>query len=485
MIGTDLTVEVVENPIINRVLFEGEKSLKEDKLRDEVAVRPRGIFTRARVQQDVQRIIELYRRAGRISATVTPKIVELPQKRIDLIFEIDEGPKSGVLDVNFIGNKQYTDNDLRDVIVTERSVFYKFFSSNDNYDPDRIEYDEQKLRDFYRNHGYYDFNVLSSVAELKPERNAFLINYTIDEGRQYHFGKVTVKTELKRLDGAVLQRLLPITAGDLFSDDKIKAATDALTFAAGVVGFAFVDIRPDYTANPTTGQIDVVFNVSEGPRVYVERVDIVGNTQTLDKVIRREMNLAEGDAYNRQLKEQSTNAIKRLNFFEDVSIDEEPGSSSDKVDLRVKVQEKPTGELAFSAGYSSIDKLVVDASVTQSNFRGTGEALRAIISVGALRQQIDLSFTELPGVLDRNDLGGLRPRIPTATTIPNRPAIPPIRPASRFSRPSRSARIRSSWTNYTIRLDNVSISIRPAVPDRTCPRPAVKRERRSRRRWAR
>jgi outer membrane protein insertion porin family len=453
--GTDLTVEVVENPIINRVLFEGEKNLKEDKLRDEVNVRPRGVFTRARVQQDVQRIIELYRRSGRISATVTPKIVELPQKRIDLIFEIDEGPKSGVLDVNFIGNKEYTDNDLRDVIVTERSVFYKFFSSNDNYDPDRIEYDEQKLRDFYRNHGYYDFNVLSSVAELKPERNAFLINYTIDEGRQYHFGKVTVKTELKRLDGAVLQRLLPITPGDLFSDDKIKAATDALTYAAGVVGFAFVDIRPDYTANATTGQIDVVFNVSEGPRVYVEKVDIVGNTQTLDKVIRREMSLAEGDAYNRQLKEQSTNAIKRLNFFEDVSIDEEPGSSSDKVDLRVKVQEKPTGELAFSAGYSSIDKLVVDASVTQSNFRGTGEALRAIVSVGALRQQIDLSFTE-PRWRGRNNAAGFdlysyrydyteQAGYTSDTTGIQFFTAFPLSVNSQFR------------TNYTIRLDNITI----------------------------
>jgi outer membrane protein insertion porin family len=392
--GTDLVVDVVENPIINRVLFEGESALKEDKLRDEVSVRPRGVFTRARVQQDVQRIIELYRRSGRISATVTPKIVELPQKRVDLIFEIDEGPKSGVLDVNFIGNKEYSDNDLRDVVVTERSVFYKFFSSNDNYDPDRIEYDEQKLRDFYRNHGYYDFRVLSSLAELKPERNAFLINYTIDEGRQYHFGKVSVKTELKRLDGAVLQRLLPINTGDLFSDDKITAATDALTYAAGSVGFAFVDIRPEYTPNPQTGQIDVVFNVSEGPRVYVERVDIVGNTRTLDKVIRREMSVAEGDAYNRQLVEQSRNKIRGLNFFDDVTIDDQPGSAPDKTDLRVTVKEKATGELAFSAGYSSVDRLVVDASVTESNFRGTGQNLRAIVSVGALRQQIEFSFTE-------------------------------------------------------------------------------------------
>jgi outer membrane protein insertion porin family len=389
-----LTVQVAENPIINRVIFEGEKNVKEDKLRDEVSVRPRGVFTAARAQQDVQRIIELYRRSGRISATVTPKIVELPQKRVDLIFEIDEGPKSGVLDVNFTGNKEYSDNDLRDVVVTEKSQLWKFFSTNDNYDPDRIEYDEQKLRDHYRNHGFYDFRVLSSVAELKPDRNAFLMNFVVDEGRQYHLGKLSVKTELKRLDSAVLQRLLPLQSGDLFSDEKITAAKDALTYAAGAVGFAFVEIRENYTPNAETGLIDVEFNVIEGPRVYVERIDIVGNTKTIDKVVRREIPLAEGDAFNRGLIEQAKNKLKGLDFFEDVTIDDEPGSAPDKSALRVTVREKATGQLAFSAGYSSVDQLVIDASVEERNFRGRGQQVRAIISVGSIRQRLEFSFTE-------------------------------------------------------------------------------------------
>ena len=453
--GTNLVVEVVENPIINRVLFEGEDALKEDKLRDEVSVRPRGVFTRNRVQQDVQRIIELYRRSGRISATVTPKIVELPQKRIDLIFEIDEGPKSGVLDVNFIGNKQYSDNNLRDVVVTSRSIFYKFFSSNDNYDPDRIEYDEQKLRDFYRNHGYYDFRVLSSIAELKPARNAFLINYTIDEGRQYHFGKVSVKTELKRLDGSVLQRLLPIASGDLFSDEKITAATDALQYAAGSVGFAFVDIRPEYTPNPETGKVDVVLNVSEGPRVYIERVDVVGNTRTLDKVIRRELTVAEGDAYNRQLVEQSRYKIRALSFFDDVTIDDQPGSAPDKTDLRVTVKEKATGELAFSAGYSSIDKLVLDASVTESNFRGRGQNLRAIISVGFLRQQIDFSFTE-PRWRGTNNYAGFDLYSYRYDYVTQAGYTSFTTGAQLFTGFPLSA-TSSLRTNYTLRFDNINI----------------------------
>jgi len=404
--GTDLVVTVVENPIINRVIFEGDKALKEDKLRDEVTARPRGIFTRARIQQDVQRIIELYRRAGRISATVTPKIVELPQKRVDVVFEIDEGPKSGVLDINFLGNREFSDNELADIITTEKSVFYKFFSSNANYDPDRIEYDEQQLRDHYRNRGFYDFRVISSVAELKQDQNGFAITYTLEEGRQYQFGKLTVETQLQKLDGAILQRLLPIREGDLYSDERIEGATDSLTFAAGSAGFAFVDIRPRFTPNRETGLIDVVFQIEEGPRVYIERIDIVGNTQTLDRVIRREMEIAEGDAFNRVLVDRSRNRIRSLTFFKDVTIDESPGSAPDKTNLRVQIEEQPTGELAFSAGYSSIDQLVIDLSVIQRNFRGRGQNLRARVSTGSFRKSIDFAFTE-PKFLGRNMSAGV------------------------------------------------------------------------------
>jgi outer membrane protein insertion porin family len=404
--GTDLIVRVVENPIVNRVLFEGNSNLKEDKLKDEVQVRPRGIFTKAKVQADVQRIIELYRRSGRISATVTPKIVELPQKRVDLIFEINEGPKSGVISVNFLGNHEFSDNDLRDVIVTRESHWYKFFTSNDNYDPDRIEYDREQLRKFYRNRGFYDFRIVSSVAELDPSRNGFAVTYTLEEGPKYKFGKLTVETELKKLDGAVLQQLLPIRSGEVYQDEKIEQATDALTFAAGAAGFAFVDVRPKYVPNRETHTVDVVFVVREGPRVYIDRIDIVGNTRTLDTVIRRELDVSEGDAYNRVLVERSRGQILALGFFKDVNIEEVPGSAPDRTALRVKVEEQPTGELSFSAGYSSVDKLVIDLGVSERNFRGRGQNLRARISVGSLRQQIDFSFTE-PRFMGRDLRAGI------------------------------------------------------------------------------
>ncbi len=402
----DLTITVVENPIINKVVFEGNAGLKEDKLRDEVTVRPRGIFTKSKVQTDVQRIIELYRRSGRISAMVSPKIVELPQKRVDLIFEINEGPKSGVLRVNFLGNKEFSDNDLRDVVVTEQTSLLKFFSNNANYDPDRLEYDKEQLRKHYRNRGFYDFRVISAVAELAPDKNGFVITFTVDEGPQYKFGKVDVETQLKKLDKDLLRALVPIRAGDIYEDERIENATDTLTFAAGAAGFASVDVRPRYTANRETKTVDVTFEVNEGPRVYVERIDIVGNTQTLDYVIRREMNLVEGDAYNRALVDRSKNSIRALGFFKEVDIKEIPTAQPDRTTLQVKVEEQPTGELSFSAGYSSVDQLVLDLGVTQRNFRGRGQDVRARVSVGSLRQQVDLSFTE-PRFLGRNLRAGI------------------------------------------------------------------------------
>lgn len=402
----DLTIQVVENPIINRVVFEGNSGLKEDKLRDEVTVRPRGIFTRAKVQADVQRIIELYRRSGRISAAVTPKIVELPQKRVDLIFEISEGQKSGVLGVNFLGNVEFSDNDLRDVVVTEESAWYRFFSNNTNYDPDRLEYDKEQLRKHYRNRGFYDFRVISAVAELSPSRNGFAVTYTVEEGPKYRFGKVSVETELKKLDTGLLTQLVPIRSGDLYEDERIETATDALTFAAGAAGFASVDVRPRYVADPAKRTVDVVFQVNEGPRVYVNRIDIVGNTQTLDQVIRRELNLVEGDAYNRALVDRSENNLKALGFFKEVNIEETPTASPDRTDLLVKVEEQPTGELTFSAGYSSVDKLMLDLGITQRNFRGRGQDARARVSWGSYRKQLDFSFTE-PRFLDRNLRAGV------------------------------------------------------------------------------
>jgi outer membrane protein insertion porin family len=399
--GSDLIVKVVENPIVNQVVFEGNHGLAETKLRDEVTIRPRSIFTKSRVQQDVARIVELYRRSGRISATVSPKIVELPQKRVDLVFEIDEGAKTGVRRINFLGNKAFSDNDLRDVLVTKESQWWRFLSSNTNYDPDRVDYDREQLRKYYTNRGFYDFRVVSAVSELVPDQKDFAISFTVDEGPKYKFGDLKIETENRKLDPDFLKALLPVHKGELYQSGKIEDAVDALTFAAGSAGYAFVDIRPRYQANRDKRTVDVSFLVREGPHVYVERIDIVGNTRTVDPVIRREMLLSEGDAYNKVLLDRSRNKIRALGFFKDVTIEEKPGSAPDRTVVQMNMTEQPTGELSFGAGFSSVDQFLVDVGITERNFRGRGQDLRARVSLGSLRRTIDFSFTE-PKFLGRD-----------------------------------------------------------------------------------
>ncbi|MES2833949.1 MAG: outer membrane protein assembly factor BamA [Pseudomonadota bacterium] len=397
----DLVVQIVENPIINQVVFEGNSAVGEDKLREEVTISARGIYTRAKVQEDVGKIVELYRLSGRISASVTPKIVQLEQNRVDVIFEIDEGPETGVRAITFLGNEAFNDNDLREVMVTKQSVWWNFFGTNDNYDPNRLDYDREQLRKFYTNRGYYDFRVVSAVAELAPDNSAFGITLTVDEGDRYNFGLVKVVTENDRLNAGFLELLLPIHTGDLYESDKIEAAVDALTFAAGSAGYAFVEINPTYKANPDTDTIDVTFNVAEGQRVYVDRVNIVGNTRTIDPVVRREMMVTEGDAFNRTLLERSRNNLRGLGFFKDVTVEETRGSAPDRSIVNVTVTEQPTGELSVGAGFSSVDSFVVNLGISERNFRGRGQNVVARVEWGSLRQQVDFRFTE-PKFLGRD-----------------------------------------------------------------------------------
>ncbi len=397
----DLIVEIVENPIINQVVFEGNGALSEDKLTKEVTLKPRGIYTRARIQEDVGKIVELYRLSGRISATVTPKIVQLEQNRVDVVFEIDEGPETGVRAITFLGNSAFSDSDLRGVMVTQQSAWYRLFTTNDNYDPNRLDYDREQLRKFYTNRGYYDFRVLSAISELTPNDSAFGITMTVDEGDRYNFGAVDVVTENDRLNPEFLKMLLPIRTGDLYESDKIETAVDALTFAAGSAGYAFVEIEPTYRANPETDTVDVTFNIKEGQRVYVDRINVIGNTRTLDNVVRREMMLTEGDAFNRTLLERSRNNLRGLGFFKDVKVEEARGSAPDRSVVNVTVTEQPTGELSVGAGFSSVDSFVVNLGITERNFRGRGQNVVARLEWGSLRQQVDFRFTE-PKFLGRD-----------------------------------------------------------------------------------
>ncbi|MGE0595152.1 MAG: outer membrane protein assembly factor BamA [Hyphomonadaceae bacterium] len=401
----DLVVSVIENPIINRVIFEGLRSLGEDDLENEVQARPRSVFTPARAQADVGRIIEVYRRSGRFAAQVTPQVRELDQNRVDLIFEVDEGPVTGVRDINFIGNEVYSDRNLRDAIVTTESRWWNFFSKNDNYDPDRLEYDREQLRQYYNNRGYADFRVVSAVAELTPDQRDFFITFTVDEGVQYRFGDISVDTQLDRLPADLLLAAVPIREGEVFRGDQIEDAIDAMTYVAGTRGYANIDISPLVERDLENRVVDITFDVNEGPRVFIERIDIVGNTRTVDRVIRREMRVTEGDAFNRVLLDRSRQRVQSLGFFGDVTVEESPGSLPDRSVVTVTVEEESTGELAFAAGFSSTENFLFDASITQRNLRGRGQFLRLRASTSSQRQQIDLRFTE-PRFLGRDLAAG-------------------------------------------------------------------------------
>jgi len=348
----------------------------------------------------------MYRRSGRFAAKVEPQYKPLEQNRVDLIFEITEGPVTGVRSINFIGNKEYSDSRLRSEIVTRQSRFWRFFSSNDNYDSGRLEFDREKLREFYQNNGYYDFRVTSAVAELTPDQKDFYITFTVDEGRQYDFGTIKVETALEKLDSNILTAVVPIQEGSLFRGDLIETTIDSLTYAAGVAGYAFVDVRPQIKVNETTGRIDITFALDEGPRVYIDRINIVGNTQTLDRVIRRELRIAEGDAFNRILLDRSRNRIRSLGFFKSVEVTELPAEDPDRTIVEVKVEEQSTGELSFAAGFSSVDAYLFDLSASQSNLRGRGQSVVARTSLSSRQQIVDLRFTE-PRFLDRNLSAGL------------------------------------------------------------------------------
>ncbi len=399
--GNALVVRVVENPVINRLVFEGNKKIDDETLVAEVRLRPRIVYTRSRVQADVQRIVQLYQRSGRFAASVEPKVIQQPANRVDLIFEINEGEVTGIRKINFIGNMEFSDSKLRSAIATKEEVWYRFFATDDTYDPDRLTFDRELLRRFYFARGYADFRVVSAVAELTQDRKAFFVTFSVEEGEKYEFGVIDVVTELKALDLESVRDTLDTKTGDTYNAELVEDTVQDLTFEVGKLGYAFVDVRLRTKRDREARTIDVTFEINEGPRVYVERINISGNTRTIDKVIRREFRLAEGDAFNAARLRRSRQRIRALGFFEKVNVDQREGSASDQIVIDVDVEERSTGELTFGLGFSTVDVFLGDVRIRERNLRGKGQDLAAAITLSARRQRFDISFTE-PYFLERN-----------------------------------------------------------------------------------
>ncbi|MDV7338868.1 outer membrane protein assembly factor BamA [Terasakiella sp. A23] len=403
--GSNLVLNVVENPVINRIAFEGNRKLDDETLESEVTLRPRVIYTRTRVQQDVERLLTLYRRSGRFAATIEPKVIQLDQNRVDLAFEIKEGEQTGVEKIRFVGNKEYSDGKLSEVVRTRETRWYNIFTADDNYDPDRLNYDKELLRRFYLARGYADFKVTSAVAELSPSREEFFITYTIDEGPRYEIRDIVLNNSLNGLNEEGIKDVVTLEQGDWYNADEVDTSVEDLVDTIGYQGFPFVKVSPDVVRDTEELKIDLTFNIEEGPRVFVERINIHGNFRTLDEVVRREFQLVEGDALNTAKLKRSRKRINNLNFFEKVDFKQSPGNAPDQTVIDVTVEEKSTGSLSVGAGYSTNSGAIGEFSISEANLLGKGQNLGFKASVASEKTKFDISFTE-PYFLDRELAAG-------------------------------------------------------------------------------
>jgi len=404
--GGKLIVTVVEAPVINQVVFEGNKKAKDEQLKAEVQSKPRGTLSKAAVQADVQRIIEIYQRSGRFDVRVDPKIIELPNNRVNLVFEIKEGPKTGVKDIRFVGTHAFSSGRLKDVIKTAESNLLSFLQTTDIYDPDRVESDRDLLRRFYLQHGYADVRIVSATGIFDPEKKGFIVTFTIDEGSQYHVGTVDVISNVHAIDPGMLRGKVKLSTGAVYNADLVEKTVEAMTIEAAKRGYAFANVHPRGDRNFQTKTISLAFVVDEGARAYIERINIRGNTRTRDYVIRREFDLGEGDAYNRALVDRAERRLKNLDFFKSVKITNEPGSAPDRVVINVDVEEKSTGEFSVSGGYSTSDGFIAEASVAERNLMGRGQFAKASVSYGQYTRGVNLSFVE-PYLLGYRMAGGI------------------------------------------------------------------------------
>ena len=392
--GNGIVIKVRENPIINRVAFEGNRRIDDKTLTAEVQLRPRVVYSATKAIADAKRIQDIYRRNGRFATTVEPKIIQLEQNRVDLVFEIKEGTRTTVASVLFVGNKIFSDRTLRSQIITHRSAWYRFLSTNDNYDPDRIEADIELLKNYYGQQGYVDFNVLSNVVEFSPERNAFFVTFTLEEGNRYKIGTVNLTTNLRNLNVDRLKKLIRSKAGSWFDSSLVEETISDLTEEIGTLGYAFAGVEPALNIDRENRRVDITYQIKEGIKVYVERIDIVGNVRTLDRVIRREFQIAEGDAFNASKLRTTRQRLFNLGFFSKVDIQTKQGSAPDKVVLVVDVQEQSTGSLNFGLGYSTSDGPVGTVTLSEQNFLGKGQALSVNLTLSGLRSSAQISFDE-------------------------------------------------------------------------------------------
>lgn len=404
--GGILIVDVLENPIINEIAFEGNDRIEDKELMAEISLRPRQVYTKTKVQSDVSRIYQLYQRGGRFAVSIEPKIIELDQNRVNLVFEIAEGSVTAIKGIKFVGNKAFDDNQLRSELSTREERWYRFFATDDRYDEDRVKFDEELLRRYYMKNGYADFRVVSSVAELSEDKESFYLTFTVDEGPRYRVSKIGITSDLRGFDGNALKDDVTFVPGQWYNADSVQVSVDKMSDRLGDMQYAFVDIDPRVERNPADASLSIDFNIAESPRVFVERIDIHGNLRTIDKVIRRELLLVEGDPFSKSKLARSEQRLRNLAYFESVKVKTLPGSAPDKTVLDIEVTEQSTGELSIGAGFSTQDGPLADLRIRERNLLGKGQDLTFATTLAGKRTEFDASFTE-PYFLDRDMSAGV------------------------------------------------------------------------------
>ena len=403
--GNDLVVKVTENPLVNTITFEGNHNVKEDDLRKVLQLRPRAVFTTRMAQTDRQKLLGAYAAKGRFAATVDPELVRLPQNRVNVVFKIVEGPETKISRIVFVGNHAFSENALKAVIDTREERFWRFFSSSDQFNPERVNFDRELLRRFYLEHGYADFQVANTVAELSPDRKAFFLTFQLSEGERYKVGHVTLVSKVPKLSAAPYKPLLRVEEGEYYNGSLVEKSGDAIQDQVRLAGFPFVSVEPRIARNRAKHLVDLEFDINQGKRSYVERIDITGNSRTQDKVIRREFRFAEGDPNDPALIRQTKTRLTDLGYFTDVKLTPVPGSAADKVVVNTEITEKATGELSLGGGYSTTDGILGQAGLRERNLIGTGIDAGINGTLAALQSQVDISATD-PYFLDRNLVAG-------------------------------------------------------------------------------
>ncbi len=403
--GSGLVVTVVEGNVINRVVFQGNSKVKTDVLKGEIQSKSRGPFSQAIVDSDVRRLQEVYRRSGRNDAQISAKIEPAQNGRNDVTFVIAEGDKTGVYSINFVGNSHLSSYKLRNTMTTTESNFLSWLKSSDVYDPDRIAADLDLIRKVYMKNGYADMRVVSSDAEYSAEKKGFIITIVVDEGEQYRISNVNVESRISDIDPERLRSSVRSRAGNVYNSEDVDKSLDGINGEVAKRGYAFAQVRPRAERNVGDRSVNLVYTVEEGPRVFIERINVRGNTRTRDYVVRREFDMGEGDAYNKQLVDRAERRLKALGFFKNVKISNEPGSSPDRVIVNVDVEDQPTGSFGISGGYSTSDGIIGELSVSESNFLGRGQYVKVAGSNGQYSKGVELSFTE-PFFMDRRIAAG-------------------------------------------------------------------------------